>query len=68
MIEFYPDGSLLLKSETTSLSAAYAISGRTIRFTTPQGAASAFAFGFRGDASAPVLIIAGNRIYERADD
>lgn len=68
MIEFYPDGSLLLKSETTSLSAAYAISGRTIRFTTPEGANSAFAFGFRGDASAPVLIIAGNRIYERADD
>lgn len=67
-IEFYPDGSLLLKDEHTSLSGTYAISGRTIRFAKPNMPPAAFAFGYRGDVSAPVLLIVGNRTYERADD
>lgn len=68
IVEFYPDGSLLLKDETKTLSGSYAISGRTIRFTVPNAPAAAFAFGYRGDVSAPTLLIVGNRIYERADD
>jgi hypothetical protein len=67
-IEFYPDGSLLLKDESTSLSGAYAISGRTIRFTVPDKPPAAFAFGYRGEVTAPTLLIVGNRIYERADE
>lgn len=68
IIEFYPDGSLLLKDETKTLSGTYAISGRTMRFTVPNTPTAAFAFGYRGDVSAPTLLIVGNRIYERADD
>jgi hypothetical protein len=67
-IEFYPDGSLLLKDASTSLSGAYAISGRTIRFTVPDKPPAAFAFGYRGEVTAPTLLIVGNRIYERADE
>ncbi len=67
-IEFYPDGSLLLKDDAKSFSGTYAISGRTIRFAVPNIPPAAFAFGYRGDVSAPVLLIVGNRTYERADD
>jgi hypothetical protein len=67
-IEFYPDGSLLLKDESTSLSGTYAISGRTISIAMPNMSPAAFAFGYRGDITAPTLLIVGNRIYERADE
>jgi hypothetical protein len=66
-IEFYPDGSILLKDENATLSGTYAITGRTIRLSVPGETDAAYIFGYRGDAAAPSLVIVGNRIYERAD-
>lgn len=65
-IEFYPDGSLLLKDEGKSLSGAYSITQRTIRLTVPGRPEAAFVFGYRGEPEKPELLILGNRIYERA--
>ncbi len=67
-IEFYPDGSFLLKDLTKTLSGTYAISGRTIRFAVPNIAPAAFVFGYRGEVSAPTFVIIGDRTYERADE
>jgi hypothetical protein len=64
-IEFYPDGSLLLKEHGAALSGAYEITGRTARITVPGREPGAFLFGLRGELAAPVLIVLGNRIYER---
>ncbi len=66
-IEFYPDQSALLKSKNRTLSGAYGISQRTIRFAVPGQPDAAFVFGFRGDTDAPELLILGNRVYERTD-
>ena len=64
-IEFYPDGSLLLKDQGEAFSGAYEITGRTARITVPGREPGTFLFGFRGELARPVLIVLGNRIYER---
>ncbi|MCU0955635.1 MAG: hypothetical protein MUC37_13805 [Hyphomicrobium sp.] len=64
-IEFYPDGSLLLKDRGAALSGAYEITGRTARVTVPGREPGTFLFGLRGELATPVLIVLGNRIYER---
>jgi hypothetical protein len=64
-IEFYPDGSLLLKDRGAALSGAYEITGRTARITVPGREPGSFLFGLRGEVATPVLIVLGNRIYER---
>jgi hypothetical protein len=66
-MEFFPDGSLLLKDDGKSSSGAYAIAERTIRVTAPGQAGTAFVFGYRGEADEPELLILGNRIYERSE-
>lgn len=66
-IDFYPDGSLLLKEKTRVRSGTYSIAQRSITVGVPGQSPSAFVFGFRGDADAPELLIVGNRIYERAE-
>jgi hypothetical protein len=65
-IEFFPDGSLLLKGDGKSSSGAYAIDQRTIRLALPGASETAFVFGYRGEPDEPELLILGNRIYERA--
>ena len=62
-IDFYPDGSLLLKSDGTVLSGSYEIAGRTARITIPGREPGAFLFGYQGEVAAPSLIVLGNRIY-----
>jgi hypothetical protein len=64
-IDFFPDGSLLLKESNHVRSGTYAISQRTARIGTSEGT-QAFLFGFRGGMEAPELLILGNRIYERS--
>jgi hypothetical protein len=63
-IEFYPDGSLLLKDQGAALSGAYEITGRSARITVPGREPGAFLFGLRGELAAPVLIVLGNRLYQ----
>jgi hypothetical protein len=63
LIEFYPDGSLLLKDEDTVLSGTYEIAGRTARIAVPGREPGAFLFGYQGEMAAPSLIVLGNRIY-----
>jgi hypothetical protein len=65
-IEFFPDGSLLLKGDGKSSIGAYAIAQRTIRLALPGASETAFVFGYRGEPDEPELLILGNRIYERA--
>jgi hypothetical protein len=63
VIDFYPDGSMLLKSDGTVLSGSYEIAGRTARMTIPGREPGAFLFGYQGEMAAPSLVVVGNRIY-----
>jgi hypothetical protein len=65
-IDFYPDGSLLLKSSDRVLGGSYEITQRSIRMAADGQSTTQFLFGFRGDLEEPALLILGNRIYERA--
>lgn len=64
-IDFYPDGSLLLKAPNRVLGGSYEITQRTIRLAADGQRTTQFLFGFRGELEEPVLLILGNRIYER---
>ncbi len=66
-IEFYSDGSLLLKGGGRVASGNYEIGMRTARVSIAGQPQRAFVFGMQGDASAPALLIIGNRVYERAE-
>jgi hypothetical protein len=65
-IDFYPDGSLLLKSQDRVLGGSYEITQRSIRMAADAQRTTQYLFGFRGDLEEPALLILGNRIYERA--
>ncbi len=67
-LSFYPDGSLLLRSEGRTLSGTYAISQRTIRLAEGGKPERSYLFGLRGDLERPDLLVVGNRIYEREDE
>lgn len=67
-IDFYPDGSLLLKAQDSVLSGSYEIAQRTIRITAEGQPHRPIVFGFRGELEAPELLILGNRIYERTNN
>ena len=64
-IDFYPDGSLLLKSQDRVLSGSYEIALRSVRMAADGQSTALFLFGFRGKLEEPALLILGNRIYER---
>jgi hypothetical protein len=66
-IDFYPDGSLLLKSPDRVLGGSYEITQRTVRLAADGQRTTQFLFGFRGDLEEPELLILGNRIYERTE-
>lgn len=66
-IDFYPDGSLLLKSPGRVLGGSYEITQRTIRLAADGQRTTQVLFGFRGALDEPALLILGNRIYERQD-
>jgi hypothetical protein len=66
-IEFYSDGSLLLKSDGRVASGNYEIGMRTARISIAGQPQRAFVFGMQGETSAPTLLIIGNRVYERAE-
>ncbi|MGE5266652.1 MAG: hypothetical protein ACM3L9_04715, partial [Deltaproteobacteria bacterium] len=63
VIDFYPDGSMLLKDKDAVLSGTYTITGRTARITVPGRDPGAFLFGYQGDMATPSIIVLGNRIY-----
>jgi hypothetical protein len=65
-IDFYPDGSLLLKSPGRVLGGSYEITQRSVRMAADGQRTMQFLFGFRGEMQEPELLILGNRIYERA--
>lgn len=65
-IDFYRDGSLLLKEPDRVRSGTYSLSQRTARIATDGQSPAEFLFGFRGDMDAPELLILGQRIYERS--
>jgi hypothetical protein len=67
-IEFYPDGSLLLKDQTKTLSGTYSIYRRTMRVNVPGQPPSAMIFGFRGSTTSPSTLVIGNRLYEHSGD
>lgn len=64
-IDFYPDGSLLLRDKDAVLSGTYEIARRTARISVPGRQPGAFLFGFQGDMAAPSLIVLGKRVYKR---
>lgn len=66
-IDFYPDGSLLLKSKDRVLSGSYEIAQRTIRIMAEGQPHTSLVFGFRGEVESPELLILGNRIYQRTN-
>lgn len=66
-IDFYSDGSLLLKGGGRAASGSYEIGLRTARIRIAGQPQRAFVFGMQGEASAPELLIIGTRVYERAE-
>jgi hypothetical protein len=65
-IDFYPDGSLLLKSKDRVLGGSYEITQRSVRMAADGQRTMRFLFGYRGELEEPELLILGSRIYERA--